>query len=243
MGCTDEYNTCGSKVPAKCVPYIGIVNDNSSLTNDKCKTIHKVAEDVYEQLDLLFESISLDGLTSDCVELGLTPTITSVFQQVLDYMCDINVNTSLGYSGANTNPCSGEVTAPNGLDYYSFANGSLPITSTTSWNYGSPSDLYQLNMNRRIPSDGFYKITVEVEVPLVGTNEILVGIAKNNVMPIQDFSTLDGNFSIRRLNINTTKTFNFIKELEANDVIKLGFKAVVGTPTVASSILIVEKIT
>lgn len=244
MGCNDEYDTCGesSKVPAKCVPYFGIVSAESSLTDDRCKNMHKVAEDIYEQLDTLFDKVSLEGLTSDCVELGLTPTIASVFQQVLDYMCTLNPTSSPCYGGASTDPCSGEVLTPNGLVYHSFANGSLPITSSSTWNYGTPSDLYQLNMTTKVSTKGTYKISVEVEVPITGSNEILVGISKNNVAPNQDLSTLDGNFSVRRLNVNTTKTFNFVKELEANDVIKVGFKAVVGTPTVAAAIITVEKV-
>lgn len=243
MGCYDEYDTCGesSKVPAKCVPYFGIVNSESSLTDDKCKTMHKVAEDIYQQLDTLFNSISLEGLTADCIEIGAAPTIVSLFQQILDYVCELKYSSSGGYISNPADPCSGEVVTPNGLEYYSFANGILPITSTINWNYGS-SDLYESNMNYKVMLTGVYKITIEVEVPLAGTDELLVGIAKNNVMPIQDFSTLESNFSIRRANISTPRTFNFIKELEAGDVIKLGFKKVVGAPVVSSSILIVEKV-
>ena len=60
-------DTCGKKVNARCVDYEGEVNEDSSLENNNCHTVHDTTEDIFEQLEDLNKCLNLDALGELCI--------------------------------------------------------------------------------------------------------------------------------------------------------------------------------
>lgn len=67
--CSDNIKTiCSKKTNLKCTKYTGDISDKSDLDPNDCHSGHNVLEDIYKQLDELFENLDFSTLGNTCLE-------------------------------------------------------------------------------------------------------------------------------------------------------------------------------
>jgi hypothetical protein len=69
MSCNDKISDrCVNKTNAKCVTYEGLLADNTTLTPN-CLDLETVLEDINEQINYLYDTTDVDGLSADtCID-------------------------------------------------------------------------------------------------------------------------------------------------------------------------------
>lgn len=94
MGKCDKIeDTCGKKINARCVDYEGTVNSQSPLT-EGCLNVHNTTEDIYDQLEVIQESIDLTDLGSACItypQEGLALKVSEALLGLETKVCELAV--------------------------------------------------------------------------------------------------------------------------------------------------------
>lgn len=103
MGCQEKIKERCKKVYANCTSYEGIVNTDSSLTDEGCLTIEETTQDIYDQL----EHLNLSELGQKCltyVEEDGKLYVNKVLLQLEQEICDLKtqLNTIQTTSVLNT---------------------------------------------------------------------------------------------------------------------------------------------